>query len=305
MESRHKGGFNLLLKTVVDYCHNEYLSSECKKCNHPDKCPGNHSCKNCLEQIHYPVRHPNGKKDYDCNRMINFYVCDYSFKYASEMLYLMRESTALKKIKKYHVVSIGCGACPDLMALEKYCSQCEDSKTISYYGIDVNTRWKPIHQIIDDYSGEIIKKTTFDYFDAVSEFDDRIIKHANVLVLQYVISHFYNTNQISEIEDFFTCIVSNIIAHKQKNNPLVVLINDVNSNNRGRDYFMVLIDKLKAENLHGHVSRFYFDYRITHEGQRYGTKHPDNKILYKIPDKFRLYEPWEQCSSAQLLIEID
>ena len=38
--------------------------------------------------------------------------------------------------------------------------------------------------------------------DAVSEFDDRIIKHANVLVLQYVISHFYNTNQISEIEDF-------------------------------------------------------------------------------------------------------
>lgn len=99
--------------------------------------------------------------------------------------------------------------------------------------------------------------------------------------------------------------MSNIIAHKQKNNPLVVLINDVNSNNRGRDYFMVLIDKLKAENLHGHVSGFYFDYRITHEGQRYGNKHPDNKILYKIPDKLRLYEPWEQCSSAQLLIEVD
>lgn len=295
----------MLLKTIVNQCHNAYIESKCEKCNHPGKCPGQHSCKNCLEQVHYPARYPDGKKDYDCDRMINFYVCDYSFKYASEMLYLMRESEALKKINVYHVLSIGCGACPDLMALERYCTECDEDKTISYYGVDINERWRPIHEIIESYPSEIVKKTTFDYFDAVKEFDDRIIRNANVLVLQYVISHFYNTNQISEIEDFFSCIVNNIIAHKQKNNPLVVLINDVNSNNRGRDYFMVLIDKLKEADLHGHVSRFYFDYRISHEGQRYGNKHPNNNILYKIPAKLRLYEPWEKCSSAQLLIEVD
>lgn len=295
----------MLLKTIVNHCHSAYIESKCEKCNHPDKCPGQHSCKNCLEQVHYPVRYPDGKKDYDCDRMINFYVCDYSFKYASEMLYLMRKSEALKKIKAYHVLSIGCGACPDLMALERYCTECDEGKTISYYGVDINKRWKAIHEIIENYPSKIIKKTAFDYFDAVKEFDDRRIRNANVLVLQYVISHFYNTNQISEIEDFFSCIVNNIIAHKQRNNPFVVLINDVNSNNRGRDYFMVLIDKLKEADLHGHVSRFYFDYRISNERQKYGNKHPNNNILYKIPAKLRFYEPWEKCSSAQLLIEVD
>lgn len=300
--------FELLIDEIVRYCHNKYISSKCNNCNHPYVCPDEscrHYCKKCLEQIHYPRRNPNGKRDYDCDRMINFYVCDYSFKYASEMLYLMRKSNALKQIDNYHVVSIGCGACPDLMALERYCSECEDSKKIRYYGIDVNIKWKPIHRRINSYPGGIIEKTNFDYFDAVAEFDEKNIRDANVIVLQYIISHFYNTNQISQIESFFSCIVNNIIAHKQEGNPLVVLINDVNSNSRGRDYFLGLINKLKQVNFHGHVSAFYFDYHIMHEGQRYGSKHPDNKILYNIPAELQLYKPWRVCSSAQLLVEVN
>lgn len=80
-----------LMETVVKFCHEEYVNSECNNCNHAVTCPGGRkgNCKNCLEEVHYPAKYPNGKKDYDCIRMLQFYVCDYTAKYASEILYLM------------------------------------------------------------------------------------------------------------------------------------------------------------------------------------------------------------------------
>ena len=111
---------NMLIHEIVDYCNAEYRNADtthlCHDCNHPSECSG--SCKNCLEHVHYPSKYPNGKKDYDCENMINFHVCDYINKYASEMLYLLRKSEKLKEIEEYHILSIGCGAAPDLMAYD-------------------------------------------------------------------------------------------------------------------------------------------------------------------------------------------
>ena len=100
-----------LIKTIIGYCDKQYKQTDCFVCDHQNGCPGEceGNCKNCLEEVHYPGRYPNGKKDYDCSRMLNFYVCDYSAKYASELLYLMRKSQALEEINDYHVLSIGCG----------------------------------------------------------------------------------------------------------------------------------------------------------------------------------------------------
>lgn len=130
------------------------------------------------------------------------------------------------------------------------------------------------------------------------------ISNANVIVLQYVISHFYNTGQIGEIESFFEKLVQNIILHKKQGKPLVVLINDVNSNNRGRENFQKLVEKLDGKGFTENSQGYYFDYNIKNEFQRYGIKHESNKILYNIPDGLSIYQPWEECSSAQLLIEV-
>ena len=134
--------------------------------------------------------------------------------------------------------------------------------------------------------------------------DEFNISRANVVVLQYVISHFYNTGQIGEIENFFEKLVQNIIVHKEQGKPLVVLINDVNSNNRGRELFKKLVEKLKDAGLEETSQGYYFDYNIQNEYQRYGIKHESKDVLYKIPKDFDVYEPWEVCSSAQLLIEV-
>ena len=294
-----------LLDSVVKYCHQQYISTHCSDCDHDDHCPGNPcgNCKQCLEEVHYPTRYANGRKDYECNRMLDFYVCDYTAKYASEMLYLMRRSKAMQEIEKYHVLSIGCGACPDLMALERYCHEKASSKTISYLGIDINKRWKRIHDVISDYKTTTIRKSQFRYMDAVA--DEFVIPDANVVVLQYVISHFYNNGQIGQIKEFFQKLIDTIIAHKQKEVPMAILINDVNSNNRGRDFFSDLIELMKASDIHGRYSKYYFGYNIVHSGQQYGERHESNKIIFALPDEFeRIYQPWRSCSSAQLLIEV-
>lgn len=205
-----------LLSKVVDFCHNQYISTTCGFCDHNTTCPGVPcgNCKQCLEEVHYPSKYPLGRKDYECDRMLYFYVCDYTAKYASEMLYLMRKSTALAKIEKYHILSIGCGACPNLIALEQFCHEISPNKMISYVGIDINERWKEIHKKIAEYKTETIKKVSFEYLDAVT--DDFTLFDTNVIILQYIISHFYNTEQIDQIQSFFQKLVDTIVCHKQK-----------------------------------------------------------------------------------------
>lgn len=297
----------MLIHEIVEYCNIEYranITHLCRDCKHPSKCSG--SCKNCLEQIHYPSRYPDGKKDYDCKNLINFYVCDYTNKYASEMLYLLRKSEKLKEIDEYHILSIGCGAVPDLMAFEQYAFESEDIKDIRYSGVDVNPLWKPIHNKIKNYSSDSISDTKFVYNDAIKYFNTNQIKDINVIVLQYVISHFYNTGQINQIKHFFTNLVNNVIKNRNNNEPLIILINDVNSCNRGRDFFIDLVNILDSNHFVSKYGQFYFDYRIQNDFQRYGEMHLRNNTLFNLSEyDLDIYEPWEQCSSAQMLIEIE
>ena len=298
----------MLIDKITTFCDKEYKSQDithiCTDCNHPHKCSG--SCKKCLEEVHFPSTYTNGKRDYDCSNLVNFYVCDYSFKYSSEILYLLEQSQALKEIQDYHIMSIGCGACPDLMAFEEYVKSTAPHKIVQYYGIDKNPLWKPVHIEVENYLQYSTVKMTakFVYEDAIEYFKNTKIPSVNVIVIQYLISHLYNTNQIEKINEFYEDLISNIIMHRDTNTPLVILINDVNSCYRGRNYFEDLCNQLAANDLDNTYAKFYFDYNIQSEFQRYGLKHESTNILFNIPDGFDIYQPWEQCSSAQLLIEV-
>lgn len=297
----------MLIHEIVNYCNDKYCSSDtehiCENCHHPTECSGN--CKECLRQVHYPKKYPDGKHDYDCQNMINFYVCDYINKYASEMLYLLRKSEKLQELNEYHILSIGCGAAPDLMAFEQYVLEKNESKKICYCGFDRNELWNDIHQEIKDYNNALIS-AKFKYMDVFKYFESRSVRNVNVIVLQYVISHFYNTNQIRYIDDFFTNIVEKVVSKKNPDEPLIILINDTNSNKRGRDCFMNLWGELKKKGYSGNRKRFYFDYRIQNPNQRYGKMHIDNSVLFNLNEfDLKIYEPWKECSSAQLLIEIE
>ena len=297
----------MLIDHITNFCDAAYKSQDtsvvCQNCVHPHKCSG--GCKKCLEEVHYPRKYPNGKKDYDCKNLINFYVCDYTFKYASEMLYLIRKSEALKKITDYHILSIGCGGCPVLMAFESYLCENGESKRIQYFGLDKNRLWKPVHEEVDSYFSDTTSRATYRYVDALDYIKRNPIRYTNVVIIQYLISHLYNTNQIQAVHNFYDDLVKHVIKLRDPKKPFVILINDVNSNNRGRDYFYDLCKKLRAAGLHGYYQQFYFDYRIQNDYQRYGQRHPSINILFDVPRKFDSYEPWTVCSSAQMLIEIE
>lgn len=72
-------------------------------------------CKECLDDIHY---HEHQYRDeYDCERLLDYYVCRYSYKYCSEMIYALRQKD-LSSYPYFHILSLGCGGAPDLMAFE-------------------------------------------------------------------------------------------------------------------------------------------------------------------------------------------
>ena len=49
---------------------------------------------------------------------------------------------------------------------------------------------------------------------------------------------------------------------------------------------------------------FYFDYNIKNRYQMYGEKQETSELVYEIPNKLNVFNPWKNCSSAQLLIEV-
>lgn len=300
----------MLLDKILSYCDGKYQECSgrrpCPICRHPTGvCSGN--CEKCLEQVHYPYKYPDGKKDYDCQNMLNFYACKYLYKYTSEICHLINRSSMVPSvIDEYHILSIGCGASPDLAAFEKYILDTMSGKTISYVGCDVNPLWGDIHGVVDAYvnQSQVVRKCKFIYDDALSLLREGRFGGTNIIVMQYLISHLYNTGQIGMVDSFFDTIIRNVISCKEKNNPLVIMINDVNSCHRGRDCFYSLAQKLKAAKYDINVEALHFPYGQMNSGQQYGSAHSNTGILFNVPQAMKKYNPWEQCSSAQLLIEV-
>lgn len=114
----------MLIEELTNYCNVNYRKN-CPtenwgccnvSCTHPTTCP--HNCEQCLEQIHFPFRHPNGRLDYTCNNVLNFYVCKYFHKYSSEIEYALNTINSLPYKNILNILSLGCGASPDLAAIE-------------------------------------------------------------------------------------------------------------------------------------------------------------------------------------------
>ena len=73
-------------------------------------------------------------------------------------------------------MSIGCGATPDLMALEYFREQNSIQAPLSYIGYEKNFLWKPIHEGIEKYGQGCNIKVKFVYEDAVSFFQQYYVE---------------------------------------------------------------------------------------------------------------------------------
>lgn len=301
-----------VLSKIVSYCDKEYTASEAihpcsvEQCTHDCKNQRSDSscnCISCLEEVHY--HHINGRRTYNCSNLVNCYGCRYLNKFVSEFSYALRVRDIIKKFSQFRVISIGCGPAPDLMALELFRYENGLTTSLQYRGFDLNEYWVPIHQQINQYCKAAHRMDAkFFYKDAVDYFSSKKFPEANVLVLQYVISHFHNTNQFDQLHQFFENIVDSIISKMLR--PSIVIIHDINHYAFGRDQFTELTDILKSRGIHGSAYPRFFNNNISHPSQRYGESYPSTSLLYPPTDEIRnkYCRGNNNCSGVSLIIEL-
>lgn len=295
----------MLIDHITDFCnaqyekHTNYFSSpRCKQCNHPSaKCSGD--CSDCLYQIHFLKGNPDARNLYNCNNLTNFYVCKYSFKYTSEMVNALMQCSPLKKTSSINVLSFGCGPCTDLFALDylRNINKLTYNK-ISYAGVDLlKEQWGKIHEQIKMYMSP--DKVKFLYKDAAALLDTIITYKwtPNLIILQYFFSDFHKHSGRSQVISFIYKLVNYI--NKRCNNTFII-INDINLNcarDGGRDYFDIFFNKLRPTD----VRRLHFNNSNRQNHYYYGKEYDNNKIFFDI-EKFESYDPFDSCSSAQMLM---
>ena len=236
---------------IVSFCGNELIALDrtcgCAACSHPSgNCSGD--CSICLDQVHWGPK--EGERiDYTCYKLLCNYVCKFAYRYMENILKLLRLCN-LDSFGAIDVFSIGCGATPDLMAFERT----ESIKTINYLGIDRNKLWEPIHKKIEEYCGlqhnttiDLKRIDVFDTFDCI----DYYSYSPNLVVIQYLISHLYNTAQQERICELYRLIVRLVNNNKRNGHPTLIIINDVDSYLKGRNLFCRLLNILEDEGIYG------------------------------------------------------
>lgn len=291
-----------LLDILTSYCANQYsMCGNCLHCTHPSgRCSG--SCLKCADEVNY--HREDGRTDYDCQNFMYYYVCRYSWKYCSEIMYAL-EQIDLSRYPVYNILSVGCGGAPDLMAFEKKISE-QDTNKIFYIGYDINPYWNPIHDKIHQYAQSQSIQAKFvgnDIFDVLS--DGKPAKqHYNIIVLEYLLSHFPVQNRVNRAGKLFDGLLQNVLQNRLTGSRFLFLINDID-HYQVRECFDLLLQKLNEKGYHAlDIRRMHFASRSSdyHDGSiQYSTCNNRFSIPEDMKEKFNCAI---NCTSAQLIVEV-
>lgn len=243
----------MLKEHLLEVCRCAYEESphgECPDCDNREHCQCD--CDKCLDQVHWfsPANGKSGRSDYGCPWLLLRYVDRYTEKYSAQIASAL-QYVDLSRYPMYNIFSIGCGAAPDLMAFEEL----DDGKPIFYKGYDRNLLWENIHAVIDQYTKDTEITSRFVRRDIFDVFAEGKPKHQNynILVIQYLLSHLYNTEQADLIEDLFDSIITNVLPRRIPNSPFLIIITDIDSINKGRNTWYRLLDKLEDAGYRGYA----------------------------------------------------
>lgn len=290
-----------LIETLTEYCDQVYRHMRpCVRCTHPSgRCSG--GCKQCSEEVNYHHNRPGCRSEYNCQKFLYYYVCRYSWKYCSEIIHAL-DVINLDDYPEFRVLSLGCGGAPDLMAFEEVCPPW---KNIFYKGYDYNELWQPIYNAIDNYADARPNiQTYFSTADIFEILENNLLPplYYNVVVLEYILSHFPPADRAQQIERLLDDIITLVLPKRLPEFPFLIIINDID-HYCIRNHFDPLLQKLddsgykfKCWKLHFHRKDEYNDGSMQHV--RYGN-------YFQIPENIKeLYSCAITCSSAQLIIEV-
>lgn len=288
-----------LIENLTSFCSDVYKNyGECEHCSHPSgHCSG--GCRKCSEEVNFHKK--NGRTDYDCQKFMYYYVCRYSWKYCSEIIHLL-DTINLDEYPEYRILSLGCGAAPDLMAFEE---KNNNGKDILYRGYDINPYWAPIYHEIENYAEDASLDVRFfqkNIFDVINR-QKASKKQYNVIVLEYLLSHFSSCEREELAEELFDGIIQFALTKRYPHSPFLIIINDID-HYEIRDTFDILITKLADNDYRCTYSKYHFKSRWKDFGDG-SSQYASNLNCFSIPEKQKeLFDCAITCSSAQLVIEV-
>lgn len=298
------------INELVDFCYENYNRIEkCSNCPNPNICKD--TCEDCLDDTYYKDK----KRVQNCENITFCYVCNYIYKYSSEIEHLLNNIN-LEGIEEFNILSLGCGPCSDLFGFNNYFEKNENIKKISYRGIDINPIWKPIQNKIKNvFFNKNIEVKIF-YQDVIEIVNKLRIRNnpivSNFLVLNYALSDILN--KYEDIRNFKEDFVGNLINNLIIKMPLnsFIIINDINlgkDSTHPRTYYETFYNKI-SETKRVYPKRFHFA-KNEPKYYKYGTKHNNNRIsseiLKKISDNtnsLKIFNPRRSCTSAQIAVKI-
>lgn len=291
-----------LLDTLTSYCANQYSNyGNCLYCTHPSgKCSG--SCLTCSKEVNY---HKIGKRtDYDCQKFMYYYVCRYSWKYCSEIMYALKQID-LSHYPAYNILSVGCGGAPDLMAFEAT-RPVWNATEIFYKGYDINSYWSPIHKAIKQYTlstrGITAEFINRDIFDVLSD-GKPAVRHYNVIVLEYLLSHFPPDNRGDLASVLFGQLIEVVLSNRLSNSPFLFIINDIDHYGV-RPLFDILLNKLNDEGYRFTYQKVHFKCR-NYDCNDGSVQYFSDQNKFQIPDEIKdEFNCAINCTSAQLIVEV-
>lgn len=288
-----------------DFCRR----NNCKNCSindafgNRDNCYG--CCLECSEEVHYgrSWRNEAFRREYNCQKLIYYYTCRYSWKYCSEIMYAL-ESVNLNKYGAYSVLSLGCGQSPDLMAIEQ--ENRFDGKSVSYAGYDINPYWESVQDEVQSYCrGAVNIHCHYETDDVIENLSNSRGGFANIIVMSYLLSSFPDSKRRFNTTQLFDLIINKVLAYKGRE-PVLIIVNDIDHNTKARDYFDSLIRKIQEAGYHGNVLKKHFSSR---NGRDYGDgsiQYASNANKFLIPDDIgNDFNCAIQCTSAQCIIEVN
>lgn len=290
----------MLKDMLVPWCQKKYKKSSAGHCGHgcDNKAHCNHDCDDCLKQVHWYPRY-DGRPDYTCSNLLLRYVVRFTENY-SQQIHNALDFVDISQYPKFSILSIGCGAAPDLMAFEEIA----EDKDIYYKGYDRNPLWRPVHDKIETYAETTANITANlqrkDIFDVISR-KRLAFKRYNVIVIQYLLSHLYNTGQKQQTRALFQGIIDNFILNRLHNSPFLIIITDIDSCKKGRSNWFVFLDMLEEAEFSG---RAYA--RSAHPdgdlGKDRWSHHKDSSCFGNI--SYTYGENASEHDGAQLVIEL-
>lgn len=284
---------------LLNNCHQNYQrNGRCPTCPNDDCRNG---CSWCLDDIH--MNRINRR--YNCQNIINSYVCKYQIKYTSEIYHLLNNHHPFQTLDQILVWSIGCGPCSDLFAIANW-MQANNKFNLRYRGFDLNNEWGLVQNDVINIANQsqvginarIINRDIFTIYDTVTNWPD--ILPVNILIMQYVISDMVSNVSQNEVFSFLNRTVDLIIRRMPQNS--FIIINDINHNTQARDYFDYLCSLLAGQDNYAFF-RYHFVNNNRQNYWQYGQQHPNNTIIWAIPQYCALHNPWNFCSSVQLVVQ--